>query len=215
MSLKTGKLVFPDRVVDPARAYREAGVWREFEVVELQDATHESGIKEEVTADNRPRKTQKRQPKAQRVQRDVSTDISKLMKWSRDTARSHNSPAFPLNEEFLTGVWWTSSGCTLAEARAYRIAAVFCQLVGKEFRISKSDWDRECNLLPTEAEPQSARRSLDRIFELGIAYVKHWPKLAEILEADELPDEPASVRMAYGRAIERIDKPRRTRRGEL
>ncbi len=122
------------------------------------------------------------------------------MKWSNDNYDDGGAdgPKCPLDQKGLLSAWENSRGCPPAEAQAYRLAAVFCQLMGRLFPISKSEWDES---------------SLDAIFEIGISELRRWPALAGILRLDELPDKAASVRTSYNRARARIDRPRADRPG--
>ena len=207
MSLATGLLVFSDRVVNSASTVNSDADVGPGKISVRSDALRTDIL--EHDPDYMVRQTaRKRKSGERRQQQELASDyldVARLMFWLKEHYGDPDGPRFLLDEKRLTDVWEESSVCPLSQSRSYRLAAVFCQLMGKSFRIDKSEWDYECGLLITESRRQSARRSLERILTLGIRYIKRWSSLTKLLHADELPDEVGSVRISYSRTIEKIN----------
>ena len=174
MSLRTGMLVFGDYIKDPAHGTASGGSER-LDRLPAQDDAPAIGARKlskvgEAGRVKRP-STAKQLPRRE-GQEYMTVEIAKLMQWFRDSYGELDGPRIPLDEKRLIETWKESTRCSRSEARAYRIAAVFCQLAGMAFPIEKADWDLS---------------SLDVIFDAGLKLVRQWKPLIRVLRLDDLP----------------------------
>ena len=126
------------------------------------------------------------------------------MKWFIENCGGDDGPAAALDESRLIEIWEASKGCSYVEAVAYRVTAVFCQLLGKSFPIAT----RAGEVLPSG---EHQRATLDGIFERGLAAFEKWSALGKILHVHDLPKSPDSVRVAYSRGRAEVAKQRSLR----
>ena len=123
--------------------------------------TRDTGSAETQGAETR--QSRRRRPKQKRATVFVTAEIAEVMKWFIENCGGDDGPAAALDESRLIKIWEASKGCSYVEAVAYRVIAVFCQLLGKSFPIAKREWGE---VLPSG---EHQRATLDGIFERGLA----------------------------------------------
>lgn len=122
---------------------------------------------------------------------DALENVTRVCQWIQanlDCGGPGEPPCLPEESELVTA-WLASRELNESPKTGYRVAAVFCGLHGMTFPIIKSEW---------------GETSIPRIFGRGMACLRQWPKLLELIGIDHLNSDDA-VRKAYWRACKEIN----------